>query len=40
MAPGRFGDRSWMRVGREPSSNAFNSVVNLELEKASRAIRS
>ena len=28
----RQGDRLWHRVGREPSSNAFNSVVDLELE--------
>lgn len=33
MALGRFGDELWMRVGREPSSNAFNSVVDLELEQ-------
>ncbi len=32
MALGRFGDEIWIRVGREPSSNAFNSVVDLELE--------
>ncbi|WP_417607610.1 glutaminase [Primorskyibacter flagellatus] len=29
---GRFADNLWIRVGREPSSNAFNSVVDLELE--------
>lgn len=33
MALGRFGDALWRRTGREPSSNAFNSVVDLELEK-------
>ncbi len=33
MALGRFGDELWIRVGREPSSNAFNSVVDLELEQ-------
>ena len=27
-----FGDRLWQRVGREPSGNAFNSLVQLELE--------
>ena len=32
IALGRFGDGLWRRVGREPSSNAFNSVVDLELE--------
>ncbi len=26
------GDRLWQRVGREPSGNAFNSLVQLELE--------
>lgn len=33
LALGRFGEGLWRRVGREPSSNAFNSVVDLELEK-------
>lgn len=33
MALGRFGENLWIRVGREPSSNAFNSVVDLELER-------
>lgn len=33
VALGRLGDDIWSRVGREPSSNAFNSVVDLELEK-------
>ncbi len=33
IALGRFGEGLWRRVGREPSSNAFNSVVDLELEK-------
>ena len=32
IALGRLGDGLWRRVGREPSSNAFNSVVDLELE--------
>ncbi len=27
------GDRLWERVGREPSGNAFNSLIQLELEK-------
>lgn len=27
-----IGDRLWQRVGREPSGNAFNSLVQLELE--------
>ncbi|TDT73898.1 L-glutaminase [Litoreibacter halocynthiae] len=31
MALGRFGNGLWGRVGREPTSNAFNSVVDLEL---------
>ncbi len=33
VALGRFGEGLWRRVGREPSSNAFNSVVDLELER-------
>jgi glutaminase len=33
MALGRFGEGIWVRTGREPSSNAFNSIVDLELEK-------
>lgn len=32
VALGRLGDGIWKRCGREPSSNAFNSVVDLELE--------
>lgn len=32
IALGRYGDTLWIRVGREPSSRAFNSVVDLELE--------
>ncbi len=32
IALGRFGETLWIRVGREPSSRAFNSVVDLELE--------
>jgi glutaminase len=27
------GDRLWQRVGREPSGNAFNSLVQLETEQ-------
>ena len=27
-----IGDELWQRVGREPSGNAFNSLVQLELE--------
>lgn len=34
------GESLWQRVGREPSGNAFNSLVQLEHETASRAIRS
>jgi glutaminase len=33
LALGRYGDRLWQRVGREPSGSAFNSVVQLEYEK-------
>ena len=33
LALGMIGDRIWRRVGREPSGNAFNSIVQLELEK-------
>ncbi len=32
IALGRHGETLWRRVGREPSSRAFNSVVDLELE--------
>jgi glutaminase len=32
LALGRVGDRLWARVGREPSGNAFNSIVQLESE--------
>lgn len=32
LALGRYGDGLWRRVGREPSSNAFNSVVDLEMD--------
>ena len=32
MALGRFGHTLWERVGRDPSSNAFNSIIELELE--------
>ena len=31
IALGRFGDQLWKRVGREPSVNTFNSIVDLEL---------
>ncbi len=33
IALGRVGDQLWHRVGREPSGNAFNSIVLLENEK-------
>jgi len=33
LALGMAGDRLWSRVGREPSGNAFNSIVQLELER-------
>src|SRR5690606_29998880 len=33
MALGRAGDRLWNRVGKEPSGNPFNSIVQLEHEK-------
>ncbi len=33
LALGQFGDRVWDRVGREPSGNAFNSIVQLEHEQ-------
>lgn len=32
MALGTEGDQLWTRVGREPSGNAFNSIVQLEHE--------
>lgn len=32
LALGRLGDRIWARVDREPSGNAFNSIVQLEYE--------
>jgi len=32
LALGRVGDTLWRRVGREPSGNAFNSIVQLEHE--------
>ena len=31
IALGRYGNTLWERVGREPSSNAFNSIIELEL---------
>jgi len=33
LALGRYGDRLWQRVGREPSGSAFNSIVQLEFER-------
>ena len=33
MALGRLGDRLWLRVGREPSGLAFNSILQLEHER-------
>lgn len=33
LALGKVGDGLWRRVGREPSGNAFNSIVQLEYEK-------
>ena len=33
LALGMVGDRLWKRVGREPSGNAFNSIVQLERER-------
>lgn len=33
LALGKFGDRVWHRVGREPSGSAFNSIVQLEYER-------
>lgn len=33
LALGKIGDRLWTRVGREPSGQAFNSILQLELEK-------
>ncbi len=33
LALGKFGDRLWERVGREPSGSRFNSIVQLEFEK-------
>ena len=32
LALGMVGDRLWRHVGREPSGNAFNSIVQLEAE--------
>jgi glutaminase len=32
IALGRLGDRLWLRVGREPSGQAFNSILQLEHE--------
>ena len=33
LALGNVGDALWQRVGREPSGNPFNSMVQLEHEK-------
>lgn len=33
LSLGQSGDAIWSRVGREPSGNAFNSIVQLEYEK-------
>ncbi|MET0241399.1 MAG: glutaminase [Sphingobium sp.] len=33
LALGKVGEQLWKRVGREPSGNAFNSIVQLEAEK-------
>lgn len=33
LALGMVGDRLWKHVGREPSGNAFNSIVQLERER-------
>jgi len=33
IALGKIGDQLWRRVGREPSGNAFNSIVQLEAER-------
>lgn len=32
IALGKIGDALWRRIGREPSGNAFNSIVQLEAE--------
>lgn len=32
IALGRLGDQLWLRVGREPSGHAFNSILQLEHE--------
>src|SRR5262245_44789934 len=33
LALGKVGDVLWKRVGKEPSGNPFNSIVQLEQEK-------
>lgn len=33
LALGRYGDRLWRKVGREPSGSPFNSIVQLEREQ-------
>jgi glutaminase len=34
LALGKAGDRLWQCVGREPSGSPFNSIVQLEWERA------
>jgi glutaminase len=34
------GEGIWSRLGYEPSGQAFNSLVQLEVERAARATRS
>jgi len=33
LALGQLGDALWQRVGREPSGDPFNSIIQLEAEK-------
>lgn len=33
LALGKVGDQLWTKVGREPSGNPFNSIIQLEYEK-------
>lgn len=40
VALGRVGDALWNRVGREPSGDPFNSIVQLEHERGIPAILS
>ncbi len=37
LALGKLGDSVWSSVGREPSGNPFNSIVQLEQEKGPAA---